>query len=925
MGGSPGSRGLPMKIHVSDSFVHAFFCAALVFACVFFAFVRHAGAQRLPTTVVPTHYTLALTPDLKTATFSGVESIDVNIAEPTQSITLNAIEIKFESVEIYPNGPQQTGTVSLDQEKQQATFTFPKTISAGNATIKIRYTGILNNELRGFYLSKTARRNYAVTQFEATDARRAFPCFDEPAFKARFDVSLTIDAGDTAISNTPIVSDKPGPGQGKHTLAFATTPKMSTYLVAFLVGDFQCIGGQQDGVDLRVCSTPDKIQLAPFALNVAKFALHYYDNYFGIHYPLKKLDLIGIPDFEAGAMENFGAITFRESVLLIDPKTAPITSQETVALDITHEMAHQWFGDLVTMQWWNNIWLNEGFATWMENKPVAAMHPEWNIPQLVASDEQDTLNVDAQPTTRPIRANAETPAEINQMFDSIAYGKASDVLLMVENYLGEETFRKGVHAYLAAHEYGNATAEDFWNAQTAASHKPVNKIMESLVEEPGVPLLTFGAPAAGKVPVSQTRFFLSPSITPNPDQKWTLPVCFSVKAAASPSNAGSGGLSNLRPVSGWFGEALAQGSPLPALGASAASGLCDLLTPGTRALQTPASGLFFANAGGKGYYRSAYAPAQYKALVDHIESALTPAERISLSGDEWAQVHANKATVGQFLDLVDALKTDSDADVLSTIFSSLAAIADQVASTREERDALAHWIRNNFAPVYAQLGSPSPNDSPNTLRLRAELFSLLGYRGDDPAVADAARQIADRYIANPASVDPNLGRAALAVAAENGDAALFDKLQSTYETSTNPVFQETALRLLMEFDNPTLLNRALNYAISGNVRNQDAAILFSIGLQIPENRDQTWQFIRTHWNQVEAQLTTDSGTYIVSAAGTFCSAKAHDDVESFFNAHPAPDSDVALKHALEHIDECVEFRRQQEPNLKSWLAAQPGL
>ncbi len=256
------------------------------------------SAQRLPTTVIPTHYTLELTPDLKAATFSGDEAIDVNISQATRSITLNVIEINFLSVTIFPNGPQQTGAVSLDAGKQQATFTFPNALPAGNATIKIHYTGILNDELRGFYLSKTARRNYAVTQFESTDARRAFPCFDEPAFKATFDVSLVVDAGDTAISNTAIASDTPGPGDGKHTLTFGATPKMSTYLVAFLVGDFQCSSGSQDGVAIRVCSTPDKVAFTPYPLSVARYVLHYYDTYFGIPYPLKKLDLIALPDFE---------------------------------------------------------------------------------------------------------------------------------------------------------------------------------------------------------------------------------------------------------------------------------------------------------------------------------------------------------------------------------------------------------------------------------------------------------------------------------------------------------------------------------------------------------------------------------------------------------------------------------------------------
>src|SRR5580658_860008 len=477
---------------------------ATALLCLLAAAANPAHAQRLPKTVIPEHYTLLLTPDLKAATFSGVETIEVTLSEPADHITLNSAEIAFQSVTITAAGNQQTALVSSDVEKEQTTFTVPSQLPAGKATIAIAYTGILNDKLRGFYLSKTAKRNYAVTQFESTDARRAFPSFDEPAFKATFDVSLVIDSGDTAISNGPIVSDTPGPGAGKHTLKFLTTPKMSSYLVAFLVGDFQCTSGESDGVAIRGCATPDKVALTPYSVEVAKYVLHYYDTYFGIHYPLKKLDLIALPDFEAGAMENFGAITYRETALLVDPKTASVGSKKGVALTIAHEMAHQWFGDLVTMQWWDNIWLNEGFATWMENKPVAAMHPEWNVPQSVAAQEQGTLNLDAQPTTRAIRAKAETPDEINELFDGIAYGKASDVLLTVENYLGSETFRKGVHTYLSAHLYANATAEDFWSAQTSTSGKPVDKIMDALITQQGEPILKFGAPANGKVPVTQS-------------------------------------------------------------------------------------------------------------------------------------------------------------------------------------------------------------------------------------------------------------------------------------------------------------------------------------------------------------------------------------------------------------------------------------
>jgi aminopeptidase N/puromycin-sensitive aminopeptidase len=866
--------------------------ASAAFLTLCLAWASPATAQRLSPSVRPAHYTLTLTPDLKTATFSGIESIDVTLAEPANAITLNAIEIAFQSVTITDGGKTQTATVTLDPAKQQATFTVPGQLAAGKATLEIRYTGILNNELRGFYLSKGDHRNYAVTQFESTDARRAIPSFDEPAFKATFDGSLVIDSGDTAISNGPIVSDTPGPGAGKHTLHFATTPKMSTYLLAFLVGDFQCTTGESDGVAIRSCATPDKVALTPYSLGVAEWVLHYYDHYFGIPYPLKKLDLIALPDFEAGAMENFGAITYRETDLLLDPKTASVDAKKEVALVVAHEMAHQWFGDLVTMQWWDNIWLNEGFATWMETKAVATMHPEWKIDQMEVSGVDSALDLDALPTTRAIRAKADTPEEINQMFDGISYGKAAAVLLSVENYLGEETFRQGVHNYLAAHLYSNATAQDFWNAQTATSHKPVDKIMESLVIQPGAPILTFGEPANGKVTVSQKRFYLSPGITPNPAQKWTLPVCFK---AESKGQSGAGGED------------------------------CQLLTPSESSLDVPASALFFANAGGKGYYRSAYPPSIYKALVAHVETGLTPDERISLIGDEWAQVHADKAPIGAYLDLTAAIKADPNAEVVNEAYYGLHSTYTQIAATAEERARLSAWIRSTFAPEYARLGPPSSSDSAGKRELRARLFSILGYYGKDPAVLDQARQITEEYLTNPASVDPTLGQTALAVAAQNGDAALFDRLQKVYETSTNPDFQEGALRLLAQFENPALVERSLDYATSGKVRNQDATIQFAIALQIPESRAQAWKYIQNNWGKVQAQFTTEMGAMLVGSTGSFCSAGDRDSVEQFFSTHKVASSDKSLQHAIERIDGCLELRTLQEPKLKQWLAAQPGL
>jgi aminopeptidase N/puromycin-sensitive aminopeptidase len=857
------------------------------FTTVLFLLIATAGnanAQRLPDTVRPGHYTLTLASDLKAATFAGDETIDVTLAEPTDRITLNAAEIAFKSVIVTAGNKKQVASqIVLDKDKEQATFTFAEKLPAGKATLSIAYTGILNDQLRGFYLSKTARRNYAVTQFEATDARRAFPSFDEPAFKATFDVSLIVDTNDTAISNSPIESDTPGPSAGKHTLKFATTPKMSTYLVAFLVGDFQCTTGEQDGVAIRVCSTPDKVALTPYGVDIAKYVLHYYNNYFGIPYPLKKLDLVALPDFEAGAMENFGAITYRETALLIDPKTASVDAKKEVALVIAHEMAHQWFGDLVTMQWWDNLWLNEGFATWMENKPVAVIHPEWNIDQTVVGDLNGTLDLDAQPTTRSIRAKADTPEEINSMFDGIAYGKAGAMLLSVENYLGEESFRQGVHNYLKAHEYANATAEDFWGAQTATSHKPVDKIMESLVTQPGAPILTFGEPADGKVAVMQKRFFLSPSIKPDPTQKWTLPVCFkTVKENQS----------------------------------------CELLIPEDSSMKVPSSGVFFANAGGKGYYRSAYPAADYAKLVAEAESELAPAERISLLGDEWAQVQANKTSVRDYLSLAAAVKDDPNVEVIDNALAGVVGILEKVAGTGEEKAGVAAWLRKTFSPEFAKLGPPSESDSANTRELRASLLKILGYYGNDPDLLAQAHQIAQKYLADPASVDSTLGQTALSIAARNGDAALFDTLQKLAETSANPEIQVGALRMLAEFEDPALVQRALDYSVSGKVRNQDASTQFAIELSIDKNRDPVWNYIKANWDKVQAQVAPRA-VALVRSTGNFCSADARDDVEQFFAAHQVAGSGVALKHTIERINGCIELRTLQEPNLKQWLATQP--
>jgi aminopeptidase N len=866
-------------------------------------------AQRLPGGVHPEHYGLRLTPYIQAATFSGEETIELTLDAPSRTITLNAAEIRFGDVKAYvlPSaeysygalGSQpkplsaldadkhpQIATTTLDPAKEQATFTFANELPAGRVTLAIHYSGVLNDKLRGFYLSKTKTRNYAVTQFEPTDARRAFPSFDEPAMKATFNIALTVDAGDTVISNTNLVSDKSGPVKGKHTLEFARTPKMSTYLVAFLVGDFKCTSGKSDGVPIRACSTPDKVELTRFAVESAEFVLHYYDNYFGIKYPMPKLDMVALPDFEAGAMENFGCITYRETDLLVNSKTGDIPAKKRVAVVVAHEMAHQWFGDMVTMQWWDNLWLNEGFATWMETKPVAEWKPEWNFPQDDAQDLDQTLNLDAQRTTRTIRATANTPDEINEMFDGISYGKAGAVLGMVESYLGKEVFRQGVHNYLSAHLYGNATAEDFWNAQTANSHLPVDKIMSSFVTQPGVPLLTVSERQAGGVPVAQSRFFLSMNTDLGRDMSWTVPVC--LKTTAAP--------------------------------------ICRVLTPDDRSIPIPMDvGLpvLYVNAGGKGYYRTAYTSSQYSAIVAKAETSLTPPERIGLLGDRWALVQSGQGSIGDYLDLVLALKADPNAAVLDTAHQQIQKVDSEIAFGGE-REAFHAILQREFEPVYRALGSPEKGESFDRQQLRAIVFEILG-DARDPAVLAEAQALTARTFAvdnkKDKTLDATLADAAVLVSSRNGDAALYDKVLAVSRNSPDPGEQEDALRMLGRFRDPALVERTLNYAVSGEVRNQDSSGVLVALLRDRETQDEAWSYIQKNWEKVRAQLTVSSGEDLVRATGYFCSVERRQEVTSFFATHKVEASERTLAKAVDSMNACIQLRAAQGNDFHRWLTA----
>lgn len=846
-----------------------------------------SDAQRLPGTAIPSHYKLTLTPDLKNATFNGDETIDVNVPNATSDIVLNSADIDFGDVTVAAAGKSQKATVSTDPKAEMATLKVAQPIPAGPATLHIAYKGILNDKLKGFYLSKTKERNYAVSQFEATDARRAFPSFDEPELKATFDISLVVDQGDTAISNGEIVNDQPGPGSGKHTITFSTTPKMSTYLVALLVGDFQCLKDSQDGIPIRVCAIPSQVEHGKWALEAAKHVLSYYDQYFAIKYPWKKLDLIALPDFSAGAMENTAAITYRDIALLADEKTASVGHLEEVASVDAHEMAHQWFGDLVTMAWWDDIWLNEGFATWMSSKPLNAWKPDWNVDLDDTQGTSASLNIDSAANTRPIHATANeatTPAEISQLFDGIAYGKTAAVLRMLEHYLGEQTFRAGVNLYLKQHAYGNAKSADFWNAMTAASKKPVDNIMPTFVVQPGAPMLTIASHCAGNktfLNISQARFFIQPDLLKKGTAElWEVPLC--IKSATGGEH-------------------------------------CEVLTRKQQTLMLAGCPAWsYVNGGGFGYFRSNYSPDMLSKLSAVAEKSLTPEERIMLLGDEWAMVRADQHPIGEYLDLISALRDDRTRQVVQTYLGPVSWIADRIASPAD-KDAYRAWVRNLLRPMVNELGwKPKPGEDVETRGLRASALAAMGTIGRDPRTLAAAKTLAEQYIKDPSSVDPNIAGVVLDLAALNGDEQLYDAYTAKMRAAKSPEEYFRYADALGDFRDPKLAERTLDAALSPEVRSQDMFTFLAGPMGNDETREMAWNFFKSHFAEIDKKSGGGLGGGFGGFVSFFCSANDKQDLQQWFQQHPDP-TPRAFRLGMERLNDCIRTRQEQAPKLAGWL------
>ena len=856
----------------------------------------------LPANVRPTLYDLTLEPNLDTFTFVGGETISVQVEEPASSIQMNSAEIAVQSAALtLPDGSERRPeSISFDEEKETLTLEFAEPVPAGTAEIAIEFTGELNDKLRGFYRSSYTDANgdqrwMATTQFEATDARRAFPCWDEPAAKAAFDITLIVPEDLEVISNTEPVST--AVADGKKTVRFDRTPVMSTYLLAFIVGDLACVQDRtRDGVLMRVWATRGNEDKGQFALETSMALLDYFHDYFGVPYPLSKLDHIAIPDFAAGAMENWGAITYREVALLVDPVDSSAGTREIVAAIISHEMAHQWFGDLVTMEWWDDLWLNESFASWMGDKAVDYLHPEWEMwTQFLTHDTASALNLDGLRNSHPIEQPVNNPAEIGQLFDAISYSKGGSILRMLERFLGADKFQEGLQIYIKRHQYANARTRDLWNALGEASGQPVADIMDTWTSQTGYPALEASVNRTGdsvEVQLSQSRFLYDEVLGEDEpdDTVWKIPL-----TARTASNAEPARQLMEAPESSIALEPASYGSD---------------------------DEWVKINHDQSGFYRVQYSPDEIERLKAPIAAlTLPPRDRLGLQSDAYALAKAGRIPATDYLNLVEAYSNEDDASVVGDLAAALNAL-DNLLGAEDFHPAYQAFGRRVFKPIGDRIGwDARANEGHRDALLRSTALAQLGHFEDEDTLSEARRRF-DAYVEDPSNLPADLRSAAFSMAAQRGDGSLYDEM---WELEKGASLQEEKMRFLgalSGFPDPALIQQTLDRSLDDeHVRSQDTIRVMVQTAANPRGRELAWQFLKDNWDEFDRRY--GEGGFgimrLVSIASFFSTEEKREEVREFFETHPAPAAERTIRQVIERMSNNIAWLDKNRQALDDWL------
>jgi len=812
---------------------------------------------------VPINYQLTFEPDLKKFIFSGTETITISCKKPTNKITMHCAELKIKSCVVKLEDDIISSTPKTDEKKEELSIKLSQKIK-GVATISLEFQGILNDRLLGFYRSQYKQNGkikyLATTQFEAADARRAFPCWDEPESKATFEISIIADGKFSAISNMPIISKKKI--KNKIIYKFDKTPVVSTYLIYLGVGEFEYLTGKTGKVQIRVITTKGNKSKGKYSLDLGKKLLTSYEKYFGIKYPLPKLDLIAIPDFAAGAMENWGAITFRETILLYDPKTSSTRTKQFIAEVISHEIAHQWFGNLVTMKWWNDLWLNESFATFMATKFVDKFYPEWNLWDQFIEDAMNTaMGLDSLKTTHPIDVTVNTPAEIREIFDAISYDKGGCVLRMLENYVGETNFRAGLKKYLSSFKYGNAAGQDLWDAIGKASKMPVSAMVNSWLKQPGFPQIEI-TQNNKSLELKQSRFLMEPT-TKTKKGLWNVPITL--------------GLGN--------------------------ETVTKLLTKKSTNVKVPSSPGFVANIGRTGFYRVKYDDGillDLKMLVD--QKQIPHVDRWAIQNDLFALCVAGKEEVSNYLDFTDAY-FDEDSYLPQTNVANNLNFLSSLTFFEDYGDEIREYTINYFRKILSNLGwVPKKSDKHTDAFLRGFSIFVLGKLGDESIIEQAEIKF-KAFLKNPSTLHPDIRESIFSLVAWNGNSkthSLFVKLYKKAKT------MEEKLRFLgamCSFRDEKLLLKTLQFSQTPEVRSQNMQLPIMRIAANPYGKKILWPWLKKNWSKMSKKVGYGNPLFnrIVASITLVADDTMESDIKAFFKKNPTPGTERTQTQTLEKI------------------------
>jgi aminopeptidase N len=885
---------------------------------------------KLPKEVVPTEYAIRVVPNLSNFKFAGNESVKLDVRKPVRQLVLNALELKIEGASV--DGKElPLSAIKTENEKELLTLTLPSELATGVHILTLRFTGKINQQGQGlFYMhyqeqGTGARKVMLGTQFEATDARRFFPCWDEPAFRAHFQLTVVVPENWTAVSNMPIEGEtllngkdpaiaggRPGLGTSTGALGdralhgqepmkevrFAPTPPMSSYLNVLVAGELDVVESQVGPTQIRVIATKGKGEQGRYALEASAEILKYYDDYFGVPYPLPKLDQIAIPGGFGGAMENWGGITYYESTLLFDPKSSSAETKQRIYEVIAHEMAHMWFGDLVTMAWWDNLWLNEGFASWMGSKCTAHFNPQWEVwlarqlprdpTRRTGIPKEAAMEGDARSATHPIQQRIETEAEANSAFDDITYKKGQSFLRMLESFLGEDVFRDGIRRYIAAHKYSNTTTADLWNALSEVSKKSIAEIAAGWTEQPGFPVVNVKREADGRVRLTQERFTVnfkkaSPLL-------WQIPLTYSFVDLAA--------------------DASAKMDEKPAT---------LLMTDKTAALEDiPADRALKLNVDGAGNYRVEYDEPSWELLLKSLPK-LSVEDRVNLTSDAWALVQAGRAPVSLYFGLIEKLPPSADLAEREQIINVFDFVNGLLVGS-SERQKFQRYAQSLLRRTFAPLGwEPRQGEPSNTGRLRASLIGALGDL-NDPEIVAGSRERFQKYLADPASLPPDLRGPVLVTVGRFADEKIWNKLHELGLKTASTEDKQNYYDALACATDPKLVKKALAVALTDELPTSRATFLVSRVARDSGHPGIAWDFAKVNMKALLAKVDAAGENRYAPSLFTFFSDDSRaEELKNYAKKNLTQAGALDVAKAVDEIQFRAEFKKRLTTQLNAWI------